>query len=240
MTLTTSIDKLRNINIVGARPNFMKIAPLMAEYCNFSDIEAFLVHIGQHYDAKMSHFFFDQQEIPKPQVDLEVGSASQAVQPADIIKRFEPLVQKYHPDLFWVVGDVTSAIACALVAVKLGVQVAHVEAGLRSFDRRMSEEINRLLIDAISDYLFVSEPIGLENLRREGIPDNKVFFVGGQRQDRFDRFGWDLRGNYDLKSSLHNLKGKYRAPHNGRSWDKCSGRHRSRWHPGRFSTSNDE
>lgn len=184
---TISPDKLRIINIVGARPNFMKIAPLMAEYRKFPAIEALLVHTGQHYDEKMSHLFFDQLEIPKPDVNLEVGSASQAVQTAEIIKRFEPVVQEYQPDLVLVVGDVNSTIACALVAVKLGVKIAHVEAGLRSFDRRMPEEINRLLTDAISDYLFVSEPSGVENLRREGIPDEKVFFVGNVMIDTLRR-----------------------------------------------------
>ena len=184
---TSSKDKLRIINIVGARPNFMKIAPLMAEYHKFPEIEAVLVHTGQHYDKKMSHLFFDQLEIPKPKVNLEVGSASQALQTAEIIRRFEPVVLKYQPDLVLVVGDVNSTIACALVAVKLGVKVAHVEAGLRSFDRQMPEEINRLLTDAISDFLFVSEPSGLENLRREGIPAEKIFFVGNVMIDTLQR-----------------------------------------------------
>lgn len=169
---------IRIINVCGARPNFMKIAPLMAAYRRFPAIEPFLVHTGQHYDDKMSRLFFDELEIPRPDINLEVGSASQAVQTAEIMKRFEPVVLERRPTAVLVVGDVNSTVACALVAVKLGVKVVHVEAGLRSFDRSMPEEINRLLTDAISDLLFVSEPSGLKNLRAEGVPDEKVFFVG--------------------------------------------------------------
>jgi len=180
-------SKLRIINIVGARPNFMKIAPLMAEYRKYSEIEAILVHTGQHYDERMSRLFFDELEIPRPDINLEVGSASQARQTAEIITRFEPVVLEYLPDIVVVVGDVNSTISCALVAVKLGVKVAHVEAGLHSFDRQMPEEINRILTDAISDYLFVSEPSGLENLRREGIPEEKIFLVGNVMIDTLRR-----------------------------------------------------
>lgn len=169
---------MRIVNVVGARPNFMKIAPLMAEYRQHPQIEPLLVHTGQHYDEKMSELFFNQLDIPKPDINLEVGSASHAVQTAEIMKRFEPVILEKKPDLVLVVGDVNSTIACALVATKLGVQVAHVEAGLRSFDRQMPEEINRVLTDAISDYLFVSEPSGLKNLRAEGIADDKIFLVG--------------------------------------------------------------
>ena len=169
---------MRIVNVVGARPNFMKIAPLMAEYRQHPQIEPLLVHTGQHYDEKMSELFFNQLDIPKPDINLEVGSASHAVQTAEIMKRFEPVILEKKPDLVLVVGDVNSTIACALVATKLGVQVAHVEAGLRSFDRQMPEEINRVLTDAISDYLFVSEPSGVQNLRAEGIADEKIFLVG--------------------------------------------------------------
>ena len=183
----TQQSKLRIINIVGARPNFMKIAPLMAEYQEYPEIEALLVHTGQHYDERMSRLFFDELEIPRPDINLGVGSASQARQTAEIIQRFEPVVLEYLPDIVLVVGDVNSTIACALVAVKLGVKVAHVEAGLRSFDRKMPEEINRLLTDAISDFLFVSEPSGLENLRREGIPEEKIFLVGNVMIDTLRR-----------------------------------------------------
>ena len=169
---------IRIINVVGARPNFMKIAPLMAEYERYPEIEPTLVHTGQHYDTTMSQVFFRQLEIPEPDINLGVGSASDAAQTAEIMKRFELLLLTHRPDAVLVVGDVNSTIACALVAVKMGVKVAHVEAGLRSFDRTMPEEINRVLTDAVADYLFVTEPSGVENLKNEGIQDEKVFFVG--------------------------------------------------------------
>ena len=137
-----------------------------------------MVHTGQHYDKNMSELFFHQLGIPEPDLNLEVGSGSHAQQTAEIMLRFEPVLLEHRPDWLVVVGDVNSTIACALVAAKLGVKVAHVEAGLRSFDRSMPEEVNRVLTDAISDLLFVSERSGLENLRREGIPDSKVRFVG--------------------------------------------------------------
>jgi len=176
-------SKLRIINIVGARPNFMKIAPLMAEYRKYSEIEAILVHTGQHYDERMSHLFFDELEIPRPDINLEVGSASQARQTAEIITRFEPVVLEYQPDIVVVVGDVNSTISCALVAVKLGVKVAHVEAGLHSFDRQMPEEINRILTDAISDYLFVSEQrLGKSTARRYSGGED---FFGRECDDRY-------------------------------------------------------
>jgi UDP-N-acetylglucosamine 2-epimerase (non-hydrolysing) len=164
--------------VAGARPNFMKIAPLMWEIGRRPDMSACLVHTGQHYDERMSKTFFEQLHIPRPDVDLEVGSGSHAVQTAEVMKRFEPVLIDHQPDAVVVVGDVNSTIACALTAVKLGVPVAHVEAGLRSFDRTMPEEINRVLTDAISQWLLVSEPSGIENLRREGIPADRIHFVG--------------------------------------------------------------
>jgi UDP-N-acetylglucosamine 2-epimerase (non-hydrolysing) len=164
--------------VAGARPNFMKIAPLMWEIGRRPDVSACLVHTGQHYDERMSQTFFEQLHIPRPDVDLEVGSGSHAVQTAEVMKRFEPVLSDQRPDAVVVVGDVNSTIACALTAVKLGVPVAHVEAGLRSFDRTMPEEINRVLTDAISHWLLVSEPSGIENLRREGIPADRLHFVG--------------------------------------------------------------
>jgi UDP-N-acetylglucosamine 2-epimerase (non-hydrolysing) len=164
--------------VAGARPNFMKIAPLMWEIGRRKNVEAFLVHTGQHYDERMSRLFFEELKIPRPDVDLGVGSGSHATQTAEIMKRFEPVVLDERPDALVVVGDVNSTIACALTAVKLGVPVAHVEAGLRSFDRSMPEEINRLLTDAISDWLFVSEPSGVANLRREGVPEERIHLVG--------------------------------------------------------------
>jgi UDP-N-acetylglucosamine 2-epimerase (non-hydrolysing) len=168
-----------NLTVVaGARPNFMKVAPIMWEVARRPGITARLVHTGQHYDEKMSKLFFEQLRIPRPDVDLEVGSASHAVQTAEVMKRFEPVVLEQKPDAVVVVGDVNSTIACALTAVKLGVPVAHVEAGLRSFDRTMPEEINRVLTDTISRWLFVSEPSGVANLRNEGAGPERVFFVG--------------------------------------------------------------
>lgn len=166
------------VAVVGARPNFMKIAPLMRELEGRTGVRTCLVNTGQHYDARMSTLFFDELGIPRPDVNLEVGSASHAVQTAEVMKRFEPVVRDRRPDAVVVVGDVNSTIACALTAVKLGVPVAHVEAGLRSFDRTMPEEINRILTDGISRWLFVSERSGVENLRREGAPEERIHLVG--------------------------------------------------------------
>jgi len=177
---------MKLINVCGARPNFMKIAPLMRAYAAEAGIEPILVHTGQHYDRPMSHLFFEELQIPEPDINLEVGSGSHAQQAAIIMQRFEPVVIETGADAVLVVGDVNSTIACALVAAKLGVGVFHVEAGLRSFDRTMPEEINRVLTDAISDLLFVSEPTGLENLRREGIPEEKVHFVGNVMIDTLE------------------------------------------------------
>ena len=164
--------------MAGARPNFMKIAPLMAAFGERPEITPLLVHTGQHYDRVMSDLFFRELGIPEPDINLGVGSASHAVQTAEIMKSFEPIVVEEKPDAVLVVGDVNSTIACGLVAVKLGVKLIHVEAGLRSFDRTMPEEINRLLTDSISDLLFCSEPSGVENLRREGVAEEKIHLVG--------------------------------------------------------------
>jgi UDP-N-acetylglucosamine 2-epimerase (non-hydrolysing) len=170
---------MKIVNVVGARPNFMKIAPLIRAMNARKDcIEQLLVHTGQHYDKGMSEDFFVQLGIPDPDINLEVGSASHAEQTANIMVAFEKVILEHKPDLILVVGDVNSTIACALVASKLGVKVAHVEAGLRSFDRTMPEEINRILTDAISDMLFTTEESGNENLKREGIPKEKIHFVG--------------------------------------------------------------
>ena len=144
--------------IVGARPNFMKIAPIMRAFSHSSSrLSARLLHTGQHYDAAMKHAFFDQLHIPEPDIDLEVGSGSHAQQTADIMKRFEPVLDDNPPTAVLVVGDVNSTIACALVAVKKGIPVIHVEAGLRSGDREMPEEINRILTDQLSELLFITE-----------------------------------------------------------------------------------
>jgi len=166
------------ILVAGARPNFMKIAPLMAAFDRQAGLEPTLVHTGQHYDEAMSDLFFRQLGIPEPDVNLEVGSASHAVQTAEIMRAFEPVCLDRNTDAVLVVGDVNSTIACGLVAVKLGVRLVHVEAGLRSFDRTMPEEINRLLTDAISDVLFCTESSGVDNLRHEGVGEEKIHLVG--------------------------------------------------------------
>ncbi len=165
--------------VVGARPNFMKIAPIMRAFAQSeSALTARLLHTGQHYDAAMKHAFFDQLHIPEPDIDLEVGSGTHARQTADIMRRFEPVLDADPPTAVLVVGDVNSTIACALVAVKKNIPVIHVEAGLRSRDRRMPEEINRVLTDQISELLFTTEPGAGENLMREGISGDRVFFAG--------------------------------------------------------------
>ncbi len=170
---------IKVISVVGARPNFMKVAPLVAAMRRYP--ERFLplvVHTGQHYDAKMSDLFFRDLELPTPDVYLGVGSASHAAQTASVMERFEPVVTRERPDWVLVVGDVNSTLACALVCVKLGIKVGHVEAGLRSRDRTMPEEINRLLTDQISDLLFTPSADADENLRHEGIPEERIRFVG--------------------------------------------------------------
>lgn len=169
---------MRVILVAGARPNFVKIAPLMVECRRHANIEHLLVHTGQHYDEKMSDLFFHQLGISEPDINLDVGSGSHAKQTADIMKAFEPVLLEYKPDVVVVVGDVNSTIACGLVAAKLGIKLVHVEAGLRSFDRSMPEEINRVLTDAISDLLFCTEQSGVDNLIREGICQEKIFLVG--------------------------------------------------------------
>lgn len=167
------------ICVVGARPNFMKIAPIMEALASASrPLEARLVHTGQHYDAAMKHQFFTQLGIPHPDVDLGVGSGSHAVQTAEIMHRFEPVLDAERPQAVLVVGDVNSTIACALVASKKGVPVIHVEAGLRSYDRGMPEEINRVLTDQISDLLFTTERGARDNLLREGVADERIRFTG--------------------------------------------------------------
>lgn len=170
---------MKILHAVGARPNFMKIAPIMRAMAKCpGDFEQMLVHTGQHYDDNMSRVFFAELELPQPDVYLGVGSASHAQQTARIMLAFEPVLLEHRPDWVIVVGDVNSTVACALTAAKLGVKVAHVEAGLRSFDRTMPEEYNRLLTDHIADLLFTHSGEANENLRREGIPPERIHFVG--------------------------------------------------------------
>jgi UDP-N-acetylglucosamine 2-epimerase (non-hydrolysing) len=169
---------MKILNVVGARPNFVKIAPLIREMQKHPEIQPLLLHTGQHYDEQLFHVFFREMGIPKPDVDLQVGSGSHAWQTAEILKRIEPVLLEQRPDLLLVVGDVNSTIAAALAAAKLGIPVAHVEAGLRSFDRSMPEEINRVLTDALADFLFVTEESAIENLVREGKGLEQIHFVG--------------------------------------------------------------
>ncbi len=169
---------MRILNVVGARPNLIKIAPLVEEMHRHPDVKQILLHTGQHYDDKMSRVFFDELQIPEPDIYLGVGSGSHAEQTARVMVEFEKALLDIRPDVVVVVGDVNSTLACAITAAKLWVPVAHVEAGLRSFDRRMPEEINRVVTDALSDILFTHSRDADENLRREGIPEEKIFFVG--------------------------------------------------------------
>ena len=179
---------MRILNVVGARPNFMKIGPIHRQLASDSFFEPVLVHTGQHYDERMSDIFFRQMELPEPDIYLGIGGGSHAVQTARIMQEFEGVLEGEHADPVVVVGDVNSTLACSLVAVKMHIPVAHVEAGLRSRDRSMPEEINRIVTDSISDYLFVTEQSGIDNLRVEGIPDEKVFFVGNVMIDSLVHF----------------------------------------------------
>lgn len=182
----------RIVCVVGARPNFMKIAPLLREFAADGRFDARLVHTGQHYDDKLSRVFFEDLRIPRPDIELEVGSGSHARQTAEIMTRFEPVLQQHQPHVVLVVGDVNSTAACAIVAAKFFRNeafvtrfgrrrrplIVHVEAGLRSRDRDMPEEVNRILTDAISDLMFVSDPDGMANLSAEGAPNERVHYVG--------------------------------------------------------------
>jgi UDP-N-acetylglucosamine 2-epimerase (non-hydrolysing) len=171
--------KLRIVNVVGARPNFMKMAPLMVEYRkHLARFDPVLVHTGQHYDANMSKLFFDQLHLPEPDVYLGIGSGTHAEQTARVMVEMERLLLAKPADLVVVVGDVNSTMAATIVAAKLCIPVAHVEAGLRSNDRAMPEEVNRLVTDVLADYCFTTSPDADENLRREGVPAEKIFFVG--------------------------------------------------------------
>ena len=174
--------------VVGARPNFMKIAPIMEALKNLEPrLLVSLVHTGQHYDVAMNHQYFEALGIPHPDINLEVGSGSHAAQTAEVMRRFEPTLDEKKPSAVLVVGDVNSTLACALVATKKGIPVIHVEAGLRSFDRAMPEEINRILTDQISDLLFTTEHSGKENLLGEGIGESRIRFVGNVMIDTLHR-----------------------------------------------------
>ncbi|HJW23703.1 MAG TPA: UDP-N-acetylglucosamine 2-epimerase (non-hydrolyzing) [Rhodocyclaceae bacterium] len=162
--------------VVGARPNFMKMAPILRAFAG--NLPTLLVHTGQHYDKDMNDRLFEDLGLPRPDINLEVGSGTHAVQTAEVMRRFEPVVDERRPSAVLVVGDVNSTLACALVAVKKGVPVVHVEAGLRSYDRSMPEEINRVLTDQLADLLYTTERSAADNLGREGIPPERIRFVG--------------------------------------------------------------
>jgi UDP-N-acetylglucosamine 2-epimerase (non-hydrolysing) len=197
------------MNIVGARPNLPKIAPLIRAMQRHPEIEPLLVHTGQHYDENLSNIFFRQMGIPPPDINLGVGSGTHAEQTAEILRCIEPILLKQRPDLVLVVGDVNSTIAVSLAAVKMGIPVAHVEAGLRSFDRSMPEEINRVLTDALAEFLFATEEDAVDNLLREGRPRESIHLVG----------------NVMIDSLLHFLPFAQQSPigdelglRNGKSW----------------------
>ena len=174
----TTKRNIKIVNIIGARPNIMKIAPLVEEMKKHRQIKPLLVHTGQHYDKRMSKIFFDDLNLPEPDIYLGVGSGSHAPQTAKVMIKLEHILLKEDPDLVVVVGDVNSTMAAALTAAKLNIPVAHVEAGLRSFDRSMPEEINRIVTDSISSYLFAPSKDAVKNLQHEGIPRKNVFLVG--------------------------------------------------------------
>jgi UDP-N-acetylglucosamine 2-epimerase (non-hydrolysing) len=200
---------LKVVNVVGARPNFMKMAPIIEAMNRRPDvIRHLLVHTGQHYDERMSRAFFDDLGMPKPDIDLEVGSGSHAEQTARVMVEFEKVCLRERPDLVIVVGDVNSTMACAITAKKLGIAVAHVEAGLRSRDMAMPEEINRLCTDAIADYLFTTDHFANENLRAEGVPDEKVFFVGNVMIDTLLKHR-QMAASLDLADRWALTRGRY-------------------------------
>ncbi len=192
---------MKIVTVAGARPNFVKIAPLLKEMRRYPTIVPVLVHTGQHYDRDMADQFFEDLQIRPPDVNLGVGSGSHAAQTAEVMKRLESVLEEMRPDLVLVVGDVNSTLAAALTAVKLGIRVAHVEAGLRSFDRAMPEEINRLLTDTMSDLLFITEESGRQNLLREGIDPERIHFVGNVMIDALQMF----RGHWERSSIFKRL-----------------------------------
>ena len=179
---------MKVLAVVGARPNFPKISPILEALRQYSDVTSLLVHTGQHYDQSMSGSLFEELEIPPPDVNLGVGSGTNAAQTAEIMARLAPVIASERPDLVVVVGDVNSTAAGALTAAKSNVRVAHVEAGLRSFDRTMPEEINRIVTDAISDLCFTTEPAANDNLLREGVPAERIHHVGNVMIDTLFRF----------------------------------------------------
>jgi len=193
---------MKVICVVGARPNFMKIAPLQKAFMLHPEVDSIIVHTGQHYDEKMSDVFFQQLNIPKPVYNLGIGGGSHTHQKAEVMIAFEKVLQAEQPDMVIVVGDVNATTACSLTAVKMGIKVSHVEAGLRSHDRNMSEEINRLVTDCISDYLFVTEQSAIDHLAMEGVDPKKVFYVGNLMIDNLINL-LDRASDNPIKSRLN-------------------------------------
>lgn len=200
--------KLTFLSVVGARPNFMKVAPIDRAFRKYENVNHLILHTGQHYDKNMSKIFFEDLELPQPSEYLGIGSGTHAEQTAKVMIEFEKIIDKVKPDLVIVVGDVNSTVACTLVSVKKGIPVAHVEAGLRSFDRTMPEEINRIVTDSISDFLFVTEKSGIDNLKKEGIADNKIYFVGNVMIDSL-KYHLEKSENSKIVSDLNLEKQKY-------------------------------
>ncbi len=202
-------DMKKILSVVGARPNFIKIAPLAKAFKKYrKEVRHLLCHTGQHFDKRMSEIFFEELKMPKPDFNLGVGGGSHASQTARIMLELEKVITREKPDLVVVPGDVNSTMAAALVASKMGIPVAHVEAGLRSFDKTMPEEINRIVTDVVSDFLFVTEHSGMHNLRDEGVDDSKIFFVGNTMIDSLDAH-WDALEANTITDRLGLTKGGY-------------------------------
>ncbi|MFQ5678392.1 MAG: non-hydrolyzing UDP-N-acetylglucosamine 2-epimerase [Gemmatimonadota bacterium] len=179
---------MRIVHVVGARPNFMKIAPVMRALTRYEEVSQTLIHTGQHYDESLSNRFFEDLDLPQPDLNLGVGSASHGVQTGRIMMALEPILLRWRPDWVFTVGDVNSTLAASLTAAKLGIRVAHVEAGLRSHDWSMPEEMNRVLTDRLSHALFTTEPSASDNLAAEGIEPERIHFVGNVMIDTLDRY----------------------------------------------------
>ncbi len=197
---------MKIINVVGARPNFIKIAPIHRALNKIDSVESLIVHTGQHYDERMSDIFFNQLELPKPDFYLGIGGGSHTHQKANVMLAFEKICNSEKPDVVLVVGDVNATAACSITAIKMGIRTVHVEAGLRSGDRDMPEEINRIITDAICDDLFITEHSGLINLAKEGVPDSKVHFVGNVMIDSLVYFR--KKASYDGILNTLGLKPK--------------------------------
>lgn len=199
---------LKIVSVVGARPNFMKIAPIHRAFKNSKKINSLIVHTGQHYDQKMSDIFFKQLELPAPDYYLGISGGSHTYQKANVMLEFEKVLLTELPDIVLVVGDVNATAACSITAVKMGVKCIHVEAGLRSGDRSMPEELNRILTDSISDYYFVTEQSGLDNLQKEGVSKDQIFFTGNVMIDNLIYLQEKSR-NINVLSKIGLIKNEY-------------------------------